>query len=125
MRNRVWSSDTGFTLIEVLVALGVFSIAGMALVELSNESTRSARFLDNRFLAQIEAENRLAETYIDPSTLVLGVSSGSAEQRGRKLEWTRIVTATPRTGLVSVDVSVSDPETGQTLIRLNVLRPVE
>ena len=123
MRDRSRASESGFTLIEVLVALGVFAIAGLALLQLTHESTRSARALDVRFLAEVEAENLLAETYIEPATLVVGVVSGRSEQRGRQLDWTRTVAPTPRNGLLRVEVAVTDVETGQTLIRLNALRP--
>ena len=107
----------------MLVALGVFSIAGLALLELSTNSTNAARALDKRFLAQVQAENMLAETYVNPNALIVGASSGSADQRGHTLEWTRIVAPTPREGLLRIEVSVSDPESGQTLFRLNALRP--
>lgn len=41
----------GFTLIEMLVALAVFALAAMALLNLSGEATRSAVRLEARTLA--------------------------------------------------------------------------
>ncbi|HBU34274.1 MAG TPA: type II secretion system protein GspI, partial [Hyphomonas sp.] len=41
-------SQQGFTLVEVLVALGVFSIAAMSLAHLGNETLVGARHVDQR-----------------------------------------------------------------------------
>ena len=54
-------SQQGFTLVEVLVALGVFSIAAMSLAHLGNETLVGARHVDQRFLATVEADNLMAE----------------------------------------------------------------
>jgi type II secretion system protein I len=58
------SSRAGFTLIECLVALAVFGLAAMALLNLSGESTRSAARVETRTLGGIVADNVAAEAMI-------------------------------------------------------------
>jgi len=48
----------GFSLIELLVALAVFALAVLALLNLAGESTRTAVLLEERVLAGVVAENR-------------------------------------------------------------------
>ncbi|MBC6412844.1 MAG: type II secretion system minor pseudopilin GspI, partial [Hyphomonadaceae bacterium] len=51
--------DRGFTLIEVLAALIVFSIAILGLSQAGSQSVRSVGVLENRMLAGIVADNVL------------------------------------------------------------------
>ncbi|HBF90939.1 MAG TPA: hypothetical protein DDX09_07205, partial [Hyphomonas atlantica] len=61
VRMAITRQEHGFTLVEVLVALGVFSIAAMSLAHLGNETLVGARHVDQRFLATVEADNQIAE----------------------------------------------------------------
>ena len=109
----------GFTLIEMLVALAVFGLAAMALLNLSGENTRSAARVETRTLGGIVAENLAVEAATLP-TIAEGTASGSVELAGRRWRWTRIATA-PGAGMLRIDIRVSDAE-GQaaerTLFRL-------
>jgi general secretion pathway protein I len=117
-------SQEGFTLVEVLVALGVFSIAAMSLAHLGNETLVGARHVDQRFLATVEADNLMAEALVRPGAIPAGVTTGESLQRGRKLSWMRTITATGREGLLAVVVTVSDVETGQQLVNRQTLMRV-
>lgn len=114
--------DSGFTLVEVLTALSVFSIAGLAIINLISETTAGAGHVDARFLAELEASNQMAETFVQADPLVPGILSGENTQRGRTLVWTRTIIPTERQNLLSVEVTVADPETGQVLSRLQALK---
>tara|TARA_R110001599_G_scaffold125587_1_gene298489 strand:+ start:8542 stop:8913 length:372 start_codon:yes stop_codon:yes gene_type:complete len=116
------ASQSGFTLVEVLAALGVFSIAAVGLIHLSSETTQGARQVDLRALAEIEANNRMADALTLPPPLPTGVVAGEAIQRGRTFDWNRTVTPTQEAGLSMVEITVSSPETGQVLARLQSLR---
>ena len=117
--------EQGFTLVEVLVALGVFSIAAMSLAHLGNETLVGARHVDQRFLASVEADNRMAEIMARPASVAPGIQSGEAVQRGRRLAWTRTVTATDRANLLAVQVIVTESDTGQQLVtRQSLVRVV-
>ena len=100
---------SGFTLIEMLVALAVFGLAAMALLNLSGENTRSAARVETRTLGGVVAENLAVEAATLPS-IGEGRSSGQVELAGRRWTWTRAVTATDVAGMLRIDVRVSDAE---------------
>jgi general secretion pathway protein I len=111
----------GFSLIEVLAALGVFSIAAMGLIYLNTHISRSAQHMEARFLAQVIAENVMTDTMTGNKPLVIGITTGSEAQRRRMLSWTRTIAPTERSDLLLLEVSVADPVTGQVLARLQAL----
>lgn len=118
-------SQSGFTLVEVLAALAVFSIAAIGLSQSTGEATRGSRHMEAKFLAGVVAENRLIEAVVDPAPLVAGAKTGTDTQRGRQFDWTRLVGPTSRPDVVSISVTVQDPATEQVLVRLDVLRQVK
>ena len=110
----------GFTLVEMLVALAVFGLAAMALLNLSGENTRSAARVETRTLGGVVAENLAVEAATLP-TIGEGTASGSVELAGRRWRWTRVVSPTEVAGMMRIDIKVRDAE-GQaaerTLFRL-------
>ncbi|EGF95141.1 Tfp pilus assembly protein PilV [Brevundimonas diminuta] len=99
------SSRAGFTLIECLVALAVFGLAAMALLNLSGESTRSAARVETRTLGGVVADNVAAEAMI-ARDLPSGSTSGQASLGGREWRWVRVVSATDMPGVGRIDVRV-------------------
>ena len=99
----------GFTLIEMLVALAVFSLAALALLNLSGESTRSAARVQARTLAGIVAENIAVEAMVAPS-LPVGETSGETTLAGQAWRWRRVVSGTDAPGMGRIDVRVFDDE---------------
>ena len=99
----------GFTLIEMLVALAVFGLAAMALLNLSGESTRSAARVETRTLGGVVAENLAVEAAIAPS-IGEGTAAGQVDLAGRRWRWIRAVSATDVGGMLRIDVRVSDGE---------------
>ncbi len=103
--SRGRASRGGFTLIECLVALAVFGLAAMALLNLSGESTRSAARVETRTLGGIVADNVAAEAMI-ARDLPSGSISGQASLGGREWRWVRVVSATDMPGVGRIDVRV-------------------
>jgi general secretion pathway protein I len=101
------TSREGFTLVEMLVALAVFSLAAMALLNLSGENTRSAARVETRVLGGVVAENLAVEAAIAPR-LPEGESSGRIELAGRSWTWTRAVVATDDPEIQRIDIRVAD-----------------
>ncbi len=95
----------GFTLIECLVALAVFGLAAMALLNLSGESTRSAARVETRTLGGIVADNVAAEAMI-ARDLPSGSTAGQVSLGGREWRWVRVVSATDMLGVGRIDVRV-------------------
>lgn len=81
----------GFTLLEMLVALTIFSIAGLALVRLQAVSARTSVDLRTRTMTQIVARNLMVERLTDPVVPVRGTSEGTIENGGRQWHWAQQV----------------------------------
>jgi len=100
---------SGFTLVELLVALAVFSLAAMALLNLAGENTRSAARVDDRVMGGVVAENLAVEAAIAPS-ISEGESNGRVPLGGRQWQWSRTVAATDDADIVRIDIRVSTDE---------------
>ncbi len=112
----------GFSLVEVIAALGVFSIAAIGMIHLSNQTQIGASHVDLRAFAEIEASNLMAEAMTAPPPVAPGLETGESLQRGRRLEWSRTISAAPQTGLLLIGVEVYHPVTRQVLARVQSLR---
>lgn len=110
----------GFSLIEMLVALSVFALAILALLNLSGENTRSAALAEERVLAGVVADNHAVEAMLLPAEQ-LADAGGQERNGGRDWQWTRVRTATPE-GLLLVVVQVRDPASGQLVAERRLLR---
>lgn len=97
---------SGFTLIEVLVALAIVSIALMAGLRAAGQSTSSVGELRYRLLAGWVAENRLAEYRAREEWLPLGIRRGTANQGGAEFGWREEITTTPNPAFRRVDIFV-------------------
>ena len=102
-------SRQGFTLVEVLVALAIVSIALMAALRAAGQGTAAAGELRLRLLAGLVAENRLAEHRARGAWLPLGIGRGTQQQGGIEFAWREEVIATPNSAFRRVDVFVSEP----------------
>ena len=97
---------TGFTLIEVLVALAIVSIALMAALRAAGQGTNTVGELRSRLLAGWVAENMLAEHRARRDWLPLGIQRGSGREGGLDFTWREEVIATPNPSFRRVDVRV-------------------
>lgn len=100
------SAEHGFTLLEMMVALVVFSLAALALVRLQGFTLRSAADLDSKALGQIVARNLMVDVQTDPTPPSVGEEEGEVENGGRNWRWTRTVKKTDDERLLQVDLTV-------------------
>lgn len=100
----------GFTLIEVLVALGIVAIALMAGLQASAALTRNAQRQSDVLLAQICAENELIRLRLARQMPGVGDSSVNCEQAGQVFSVTLAVRATPNPNFQRVDAQVQKGE---------------
>lgn len=96
----------GFTLIEVLVALAVISVALLASMRAAGQSTSGVDDLRSRMLAGWVAENRLAEYRAREEWLPLGIRRGTARQGSIEFTWREEITTTPNPAFRRVDIFV-------------------
>lgn len=109
MRTPCAAECRGFTLIEVLVALAIISIALLASLRVAGGATSSVGELRARLLAGWVAENLLAEQRARGVWLPLGTQAGTQRQGGIEFGWREEVVATPNSLFRRVDVRVFAP----------------
>jgi general secretion pathway protein I len=110
---------TGFTLIEVLVALAIVSIALLAALRAAGQGTTSVSDLRARLLAGWVAENILAEHRARGDWLPLGIQRGMGLEGGIEFAWRKEVIATPNSAFRRIDVFVfAAPEESRALAHL-------
>ena len=114
--------QSGFTLIEMLVALAVFSLAALALLRLEGFTLRTAADLDRRLLAETVARNLMVETLTDPAAPAVGQSAGVATNGGAAWRWTRVVTRADDQRLLAINVVVAGQH-GTSPAALTFVRP--
>jgi general secretion pathway protein I len=96
----------GFTLVEVLVALAIVSIALLSALRAAGQGTNNVGELRSRLLAGWVAENLLAEHRARADWLPPGIQRGTARQGGLDFAWREEVIDTPNTAFRRVDVRV-------------------
>ena len=112
-------SQRGFTLIEVLVALGIVAIALMAGLQATAALTRNAQRQTDVLLAQTCAENELIKIRLAKQMPDVGESSVACEQASQIYTVLLGVQPTPNPNFYRVDAQVSKDEV--TVVRLSTV----
>src|SRR5207244_10981661 len=94
-RDDSFGLEAGFTLIEMLVALAIFSLAALALLRLGGATATNSASLSDQAIAQLVARNLAVETITDPQPPAFGASQGDVVNAGRRWRWTRTVARSP------------------------------
>jgi len=110
LTGRFVTSVKGFTLVEVLVALGIVAIALMAGLQATAALTRHAQRQGDMVLAHLCAENELVNVRLLRQLPGVGDTSVSCEQGGRALRVALTVRPTPNPNFRRVDAQVLDGE---------------
>lgn len=114
-------NEEGFTLIEMLVALAIFSLAALALLRLETATVSNSARLQDQAIAQIVARNIAVETLTDPAPPVFGSESGETVNAGRSWRWTRVTARSPEPRIQMIAVTVRST-IGQERATLTVFR---
>ena len=112
--------DGGFTLIEVLASLLIFSLAIIGLTRSSMESVRTASVLQNKSYAAIVADNQIVELKILP--LQTGIITGDSVVMGKSFDWKAEVAKTSSKNFYEIKVEVIDSNTKQLIIKRTAFR---
>ncbi|MBB4153040.1 general secretion pathway protein I [Sphingomonas jinjuensis] len=114
--------EGGFTLIEIMVALAVFSLAALALVRLESATIRGATTLDDTLVGNMVARTIAVEAITEARAPALGTAAGVETSGGRSWRWRRVVRPTGNAEVVRVDVAVANAR-GQVVGTATAIRP--
>ncbi|WP_284465884.1 type II secretion system minor pseudopilin GspI [Diaphorobacter nitroreducens] len=104
--RRRHGAARGFTLVEVLVALGIVAIALMAGLQATSALTRNATRQTDVVLAHLCAENELSRVRLSSQMPSIGDTRVACEQAGRRYDVAVTVSPTPNPQFRRVDAQV-------------------
>jgi general secretion pathway protein I len=119
MKNRPCKSS-GFTLLEVLLAMAVFAIAGVSLLGAAGNNFTHISNLETKMLASWIASNQLVATSIDTTWPPKNNKKGQVTMAGREWYWQQKVIKTTdkdmRAILMEVRLTEGDKQAVTSLI---------
>jgi len=98
---------TGFTLIEVMVALVIVSLALAGVAASMGQMIDTANTMRDRTFASWIAQNKIAELRLSGAMPEVGESSGEVDYANTVWAWTANVSETGVENLMKVDVTVT------------------
>ena len=101
-----YARHSGFTLIEVLVALAVLAIALAGIMRVTSQAISTSYTLRERNLALWVAQNRLVTHQLKRDWPDTNTVDGESEMAGEKWFWTEQVSATPQKDMRRIEISV-------------------
>lgn len=114
--------EAGFTLVEMLVALALLSMVGLALVQFQTVQLGASARLSSATLAGIEADNRMVDLLLAKTAPAAATSTTVTQNGGRPWRVAQAVLPGPTETSARIDVAVSD-ESGVVLASRTLTRP--
>jgi general secretion pathway protein I len=96
----------GFTLIEVMLAMAVFSIAGIAILGTADTNVRNLGYLESKIIASWVASNQLVEVSVDSSWPPKNNKKGKVELAGQSWFWQQKVLKTTDKDMRAIVIEV-------------------
>jgi general secretion pathway protein I len=96
----------GFTLIEVMLAMAVFSIAGIALLSAATNNTRNIGYLEDKMFANWVAANQLVTNNLVAKWPPKNNVKGDVELAGRLWFWKQKVIKTTDKGMRAIVMEI-------------------
>lgn len=107
----------GFTLVEVLVAMFICAVAGMAVMKASGDTVSHISLMQQQHLASWVAENQMVELQLSDKWPLQDLKKGKEEQAGEFFYWQHKVVKTQTVpDMVQVTVSVFADERREQLV---------
>lgn len=107
MQNRM---SRGFTLIEVMLAMAIFSIAGIALLSVADNNFKNISHLENKVLANWIASNQLVAANLEQKWPPKNNKRGTIEMAGQEWFWLQKVIKTSDKNMRSVVIEIRNKE---------------
>ena len=106
VNRSIKQCQKGFTLIEVMLAMAVFSIAGIAILGTADTNARNLGYLESKIVASWVASNQLVEVTLDTSWPPKNNKKGKVELAGQEWFWQQKVEKTTDKNLRSIVMEV-------------------
>jgi general secretion pathway protein I len=117
MRTSLRSKrDSGFTLVEVLVSLVIFSVAILGLTQAGTQKVSTFSQIEQRTYASIVADNQLALARLQKDNPFARALTGESEAGGRVFEFSVIRVETEIPDFFELVVRVSAQGSEQVLV---------
>ena len=100
------AKQSGFTLLEVMLAMAVFAIAGVALLGVADNNYSHISHLEEQMFANWVASNQLVEVSLDKTWPPKNNRKGKVEMAGRTWYWQQKVIKTNNKELRSIIMEV-------------------
>ena len=117
LTNSMIKTQSGFTLIEVLVALFILAITMSAVSRTASSSINHVDALRTRVIADWVAQNRLAAHQARNDYPAPGIQTGEEIQAGQTYPWQEEVIATPNPTMRRIVVNVYAPDDAKHSLR--------
>ena len=118
--------ERGFTLVEMLVALLLLSLVGVALAQFQTFQLGGTSRIAAAAAARLEADNRAIDLLVEAKA-PLGALTGISQNAGRSWHWSAIPSGSPDPvalpNLVRIDISVAAEPGGPPLAVRQIVRP--
>lgn len=124
MSNAERSSQSGFSLVETVAAMGILAMAAIPLLQITTDANRNAANLETRLLARTVAENEMARAMASPDVFDAGIAIGQDVQMGRAYVWTRTTSVGELGQLQNLKIEVRPEGSEQVLASLISLKYV-
>lgn len=123
LRSR--GHSCGFTLVEILVALVILSVALAAAVRAASVATDSSLEVRLRTLATWAAQNRIAEMTAMNAVPTVGELTGKTAMGSTEFEWKQKTSDTPNAAFRKVELRISQPGSANALVNMTtyLVRP--
>ncbi len=115
-------ADGGFSLLEVVVAIAVFSLGALATLNVLGQSGRNAEADEARMIAGIVAENRIGEAMAMSQPPQTGATRGTEAALSRIWDWEMRIGPSLEPRILRIDVSVQQEGRSQILAELSSFR---
>ena len=122
MSNANRQSQSGFSLVETVAAMGILALAAIPLMQVTTDASRNAASLESRLLARTVAENVMARSMATNEVIDAGLSAGQETQMGRTYNWVRTASEADQGALQNLRVDVRPAESEQVLASLISLK---
>ncbi len=106
MRADTRNRTSGFTLIEVLVALIVVGLGMLAVIQTVSQTANNTSYIRDKTIAHWIAMNQLTQVRLLPNAPALDKSSDEVKMAGREWRWTMEVKQTPVESIRRIEVNV-------------------